>query len=132
MRAAFCTLPGANADVPRPVLNVGVDGFNETLLTCLVDTGTLHNRFAVWVAREAGIDLSNTPVESIGVGGRPVIARTVPVALRLGRHTWEAPVTFCEPWPWDFQLLGQEGFLRFFRVTVDAAERRLEITANQR
>lgn len=57
-----------------------------------------------------------------------MIARTLTVGLRLGSHAWEAPVSFCEPWPWDFQLLGQEGFLRFFRVTIEAAAGRLEVT----
>jgi hypothetical protein len=29
---------------------------------------------------------------------------------------------FCDPWPWGFQLLGQEGFFRYFRVCFDAAD----------
>ena len=35
---------------------------------------------------------------------------------------YDAPVTFCDPWPFAFNLLGQEGFLRFFRLTICAAE----------
>lgn len=107
---------------------VFVDGLDITPFSCLVDTGSLHNRFASWIADEAGIELENVRPASIGVGGRPTLARTVPVALRAGEHRWEAPVSFCDPWPWDFQLLGQEGFLRWFRLLVEAADRTLEIT----
>lgn len=128
MRIAFRVLPGRSLDVPRPLVDVRVAGIEETPLTCLLDTGSLHNRFAGWVAREAGLDLDGIAPQSLGIGGRPVIARTANVALRLGKMSWEAPISFCDPWPWDFQLLGQEGFLRFFRVTIDAAARSLEIS----
>ncbi len=30
-------------------------------------------------------------------------------------------MSFCGPWPFPFQLLGQEGFFRFFTVTFRAA-----------
>lgn len=126
MRIAFRTLPGSSRDVPRPLIDIDVSGLEDASLACLLDTGSLHNRFALWVAREAGLDLDDVEPESIGVGGRPVIARTVVVEMSLGGHRWEAPVSFCEPWPWDFQLLGQEGFLRYFRVVIEG--RHMEIT----
>ncbi len=38
-------------------------------------------------------------------------------------------VGFCEPWPrGSTQLLGQEGFFRWFEVLVRAADRELELT----
>jgi len=40
---------------------------------------------------------------------------------------YDAPVSFCDPWPFAFNLLGQEGFLRFFRLTLCAADCWLEI-----
>lgn len=128
MKVPFRVLPGVTGDVPRPLIDVTLPDIEESAFACLLDTGSLHNRFASWVAREAGFDLDSVAPESIGVGGRPVIARTIPVRLRLGAYEWEAPVSFCEPWPWDFQLLGQEGFLRFFRVVIEAANRRVEMT----
>ena len=131
MNISFRSLPGPNADVPRPLVDVDVAGLEDASLACLLDTGSLHNRFALWVAREAGLDLDDVEPESIGVGGRPVISRTAIVSLSMGGHRWEAPVAFCEPWPWDFQLLGQEGFLRYFRVVMEAAERRMEINPAQ-
>ncbi len=33
----------------------------------------------------------------------------------------------CEPWPFAFNLLGQEGFLRFFRVTICARDFWLDV-----
>jgi len=127
VKVPFRELPGRREDVPRPMLDVWVQGIEHTPLTSLADTGTVHNRFATWIARHAGIDLSDVPPESIGVGGRPVIARTVTVGLALGDYAWEAPISFCEPWPWDFQILGQEGFFRYFRVVVEAANRTMDI-----
>jgi hypothetical protein len=41
-------------------------------------------------------------------------------------HDWDAPVWFCEPWPFSFQLLGLDGFLRYFRITLSAYEEWLE------
>jgi hypothetical protein len=35
-------------------------------------------------------------------------------------HEWDAPVSFCTPWPFGFQLLGLDGFFRHFRVTISA------------
>jgi len=132
VKIGFRSLPGPAEDVRRPLVDVKVGGLDDAALACLLDTGSLHNRFAAWVAREAGIDLDGIQPHSIGVGGRPVIARTTVVSLAVGSHRWEAPVAFCEPWPWDFQLLGQQGFLRFFRVVLDAADYRMEITPNRR
>lgn len=125
---AFQALPGATDLTLRPMVPVFVGGIELTPMTALVDTGSLHNRFATWIAEEAGIELGDIRPTSIGVGGRPTLARTVVTTLRVGPHEWEAPVSFCDPWPWDFQLLGQEGFLRWFRVVIEAADRRLEIT----
>lgn len=116
-----------HSNVPRPVLNVAVQGLVEGPVLCLLDTGSLQNRFGLWVARQARIDLSEIPAEDIGVGGITVHARTVTVRLRVGAFEWEAPTSFCDPWPWEFNILGQEGFFRWFVVTIDAAERRFEI-----
>lgn len=128
MRVDFRALPGLTDFTPRPVVDVQVEGLPRTGLACLLDTGSLHNRFALWVADRAGIEVVDIPPESLGIGGRPTIARTVPVLLQFGDDAWEAPVSFCDPWPWDFQLLGQEGFFRWFRVAIEAANRSMEIT----
>jgi hypothetical protein len=61
------------------------------------------------------------------VGGLTATARHARAHLTIAGVRYDAPVTFCEPWPFAFNLLGQEGFLRFFRVTICAAEAWLEI-----
>ena len=128
MRFEFTVLPGAVIDTPRPTVEVAVDGPSGSVsVVALVDTGTLHNRFGWWVADALGIDLTQDDIETIGVGGQRVEARTVVLPLRVGDFMWEAPVSFCKPWPFAFQLVGQEGFLRWFRVTLDAADRSLEL-----
>ncbi len=133
MRFAFKPLPGTGLDVARPALQVAVAGpTNNVTVLSLVDSGSLHNRYALWVAETAGIDLSRAPVERIAVGGTVTQARTVITALQLGEFTWEAPVSFCDPWPFDFQLLGQLGFLRWFRMVMAAADETFEVTPNER
>ena len=132
MRYAFKPLPGSGSDAARPALLAELIGQGGSVpLVCLVDSGSLHNRFGHWVGEEAGVDLSGAEVERIGVGGSVIEARTVTVRLELSELTWEAPVSFCEPWPFDFQILGQLGFLRWFRVVIDAAEEMLEVIPNQ-
>lgn len=125
----FRYLPGRPHDTPRPLVEVAVAHENAVDLVALCDTGALHNRFAAWVADDIGLDLRDVEPEPIGVGGQHLLARTVTVPLEVGGHGWEAPVSFCEPWPWSYQLLGQEGFFRWFEVRVRAADRELELTA---
>jgi len=125
----FRALPGSTEFTPRPVLDLQVahDGAIDVVALC--DSGTLHNRFGRWVADFIGLDLDGIEPQALGVGGQHLLARTVTVSLRLGDVHWEAPVSFCEPWPWPYQLLGQEGFLRWFEVVLRAADREMDITA---
>lgn len=129
MIAPFRGLPGHTGIVPRPVIDVTLTHEHACRVVALCDTGALHNRFARWVADEIGLDLDGVEPEPIGVGGQHLLARSAVVSLRVGDTTWEAPVGFCEPWPWAYQLLGQEGFFRWFEVTVRAADRELDIIA---
>lgn len=125
----FRGLPGPQGFVPRPVVEVEVGHQEPVHLLALCDTGALHNRFAGWAADAIGLDLRDVEPEAIGVGGQHLLARSTIVSLRIGGSTWEARVSFCEPWPWSYQLLGQEGFFRWFEVVVRAADRELEISA---
>jgi len=131
MRFAFKELPGATADYRRPVLPVTVEGLPRAPQLCLLDTGTLHNRFGAWVAEAAGIDLAGGHRERIAVGGFTSEARQVSVQLTVADHTWEAPVWFCDPWPLSFHLLGQEGFFRWFDVRIRAARYALDVVPAQ-
>ena len=49
-------------------------------------------------------------------------ARHARADLTIAGRRYNAPITFCDPWPFGFNLLGQEGFLRFFRLELCAAE----------
>lgn len=132
MRFQFKELPGQEADYVRPVVPVIVEGIPTAPQLCLVDTGSLHNRFAHWVAVAAGIDLSDAPEESLKLGGFRTVARTVSVQLSLGDTTWEAAVSFCNPWPLSFHLLGQEGFFRWFKVHIRAATYTIDVEPEDR
>lgn len=54
-------------------------------------------------------------------------ARHARAQLTIAGSRYDAPVTFCDPSPFAFNLLGQEGFLRFVRVTICAADEWLEV-----
>lgn len=127
MEIPFRLLPGRAEAVERPLVDVHVAGVSRTGLACLVDTGALRNRFGQWVADAAGIDLAGVETETFAMGGHLAIGRAIEVDLRVGDHYWRAPVSFCDPWPWDFQVLGQEGFLRYFDVGVSASRLRLDV-----
>jgi hypothetical protein len=109
------------------VVPVQVEDLEEAPQLCLVDTGSTTNRFGRWLAEATGIDLSRAPADELAVGGITTTAWHARVDLTVAGLRYDAPVTFCEPWPFAFNLLGQEGFLRFFRVTICANEAWLEV-----
>ncbi len=117
MRFEFLELPGATA-LPRPVVPVQVEDLEDAPQLCLVDTGSTANRFGMWLADAVGIDLAGATTSKIAVGGTFLTARHARADLTIAGWRYDAPVSFCDPWPFAFNLLGQEGFLRFFRVTI--------------
>jgi len=127
VRYPFLELPGERLTL-RPVVPIVVEGLPDAPQLCLVDSGSLRNRFGAWVAEAAGISLEDAPRERVGIGGGATVARVARVELSLGGATFEAPVWFCDPWPFSFNLLGQEGFFRYFRVAIAAADNWLECT----
>jgi Aspartyl protease len=131
VRFPFLALPGDPLTL-RPAVLITVEGLEQAPQRCLVDSGSLHNRFGSWVADSAGIHLGGAPRQRVAVGGVITTARAARVELRLGETRFDAPVWFCDPWPFAFNLLGQEGFLRYFRVTISAAEEWVECEPEQR
>jgi Aspartyl protease len=127
VRFEFLELPGEAENLLRPVVPVQVEDLEEVPQLCLVDTGATTNRFGAWIAKAVGIDLSGAPESTIVVGGLTATARHARAHLTIAGVRYDAPVTFCEPWPFAFNLLGQDGFLSFFRVTISAVEAWLEI-----
>lgn len=127
MRFDFLELPGGDSTLLRPVVPVQVEDLEEAPQLCLVDTGATQNRFGAWLAEATGIDLTDAPESNLAVGGVLTTARHIRADLTIAGVRYDAPVTFCDPWPFAFNLLGQEGFLRFFRLQICAAESWLEI-----
>jgi hypothetical protein len=126
MRFRFRHLPGPQGGelTPRPVVDIWLEGIDVAPFGCLVDSGALRTRFSRDLADAAGIEPDDTQAETFALGGQIIKGAPARVMLQLGaredRHAWEAPVWFCEPWPFAFQLLGLEGFLRHFRTTLSA------------
>lgn len=127
MRFEFIELPGRGATLTRPVVPVQVEGLAEAPQLCLVDTGSTTNRFGRWIAEATGIDLAGAPESVVTVAGLTATARHARAQLTIAGVRYDAPVTFCDPWPFAFSLLGQDGFLRFFRVTICAFEEWLDV-----
>jgi hypothetical protein len=129
MRFAFLELPGddGRAALARPVVPVQAEDLEEAPQLCLVDTGSTANRFGAWLAEATGIDLAGAPESTVHIRGVTTVARHARCDLTIAGTRYDAPVSFCEPWPFAFNLLGQEGFLRFFRLTLCAAESWLEV-----
>ena len=131
MRFQFLELPAESEDgrpqLARPVLPVQIEDLAEAPQLCLVDTGSTANRFGAWLADAVGIDLAGAPETDIALAGGVTRARQARCDLTIAGRRYDAPVSFCEPWPFAFHLLGQEGFLRFFRITICAAEYWLEL-----
>ena len=127
MRFPFLELPGAGGPLLRPALAVQIEDLAEAPLLCLLDSGATANRIGAEFAAPAGVALDDPLAEEeVAVGGLRTHARCVRVDLTVAGHRYDAPVWFCEPWPFGFGLLGQEGFFRFFRVTFAAARDWLE------
>lgn len=129
MRFSFLELPGEHERAPllRPVVPVQVEDLVDAPQLCLIDTGSTANRFGLWLADVNGIDLAEAPQTQVALGGIVVTAHHARCHLTVGDVRFDAPVSFCEPWPFSFNLLGQEGFLRYFRLTLSVAEDWLEL-----
>ncbi len=127
MRFDFLELPDQEPALTRPVIPVQVEDLENAPQLCLVDSGSSGNRFGLWLAEAVGIDLTAAPQTDVAVGGVLTTAYHARCDLTIATVRYDAPVSFCDPWPLAFNLLGQKGFLRFFRVTLCAAEDWLEV-----
>lgn len=127
MRFEFAELPGDRSQLARPVLAVQIEDLEDAPQLCLVDTGTTTNRFGRWLADDLGIDLANAPQSVVALGGIHATTWSARADLSVAGIRYDAPVTFCDPWPFAFGLLGQEGFLRHFRVTLCAKDFWLDV-----
>ena len=127
MRVDFRELPGERSPLARPVVPVQIEDLEVTRQLCLIDSGSTTNRFPHWISDEIGVDLASAPHDSVAIAGIHTTAWHARVDLTVAGVRYDAPVTFCDPWPFAFGLLGLEGFLRFFRVTFCAKEFWLDV-----
>jgi hypothetical protein len=122
VRFDFVELPGEDGSLVRPVIPVQVEDLEAAPQLCLIDTGSTANRFGMWLAEATGVSLAGVPSSDLALGGFTTTAYHARADLTIAGLRYDAPVSFCDPWPVAFNLLGQEGFLRYFRVTFSAAE----------
>jgi hypothetical protein len=123
LRFPLLELPGDPRPLTRPVVPVQIEDLEEAPLYCLLDSGATANRMSAELAELAGVSLDEPlAVDEIAVAGLRTTGRCIRVGLTVASHRFEAPVWFCDPWPFGFGLLGHEGFFRFFRVTFGVAE----------
>ena len=127
MRYDFLELPGSGSPLLRPVIPVQVEHLAQAPQLCLVDSGSTANRFGSWLAEATGVDLHGAPTTRVAVGGLTTTAHHARVDLTVAGKRYDAQVAFCDPWPFAFHLLGQEGFLRFFRIELCAADGWLDV-----
>jgi hypothetical protein len=127
VRFPFVEVPGSGSTLARPALPVQLEDLEEARLLCLVDTGSMANRFDARLAEAVGIDLRGVPAEPVAIAGARLRAYSTRADVTVAGSRYDAPVTFCDPWPFGFGVLGQAGFLRFFRVTLCAREFWLEV-----
>jgi hypothetical protein len=133
VRFEFRSFPAASGGVltPRPIVDLALEGLEAAPVACLLDTGALRTRMSREFAELAGIDLTDTVTERLAVGGTSTDGAYARVTLTLtdgiDEHRWDAPVWFCEPWPFAFGLAGLEGFLHHFRVTISGYHEYLEV-----
>jgi hypothetical protein len=123
----YTELPDSAGGWPRPLLDLAVADVDDALFPCLVDSGSLNTLLPDWIADAAGVDLSSAEVRRLSVAGTVTEARFRPAGLSAAGHTWEAPLGFCDPWPYAWGLLGQLSFFRHFTVTFRAADFEFEV-----
>ena len=127
MRHRYVELPDETR-LPRPALLVHLEGLSEAPLRCLVDSGSVANRLPATLATLAGLSLDDALDEDrIAIAGLTTTGWLLRAGVTVSGETLDLPIWFCDPWPWSFGLLGQEGFFRHFRVTFCAAEGWLEV-----
>ncbi len=117
---SFVALPLPDQPVPRLLLRVEIE--HRVPLLCLIDTGAIATRLPAWVTDALALDLRGAVTRTIWLGGVRTVARRAEVELTVGDDSFACPVWFCDAWSPPFGLLGQDDFLRRYRLTLAVAE----------
>jgi hypothetical protein len=118
----------------RPVLAVRLTGpLGSNLVDGLLDTGADDTVFEEWHATYLGIDLRKAPERQVALAGRPQPIRCRYAALQLRitdgtqeTYEWTAMVGFVSG-RLHYSLLGQAGFLQYFRADFDGEAREVAL-----
>lgn len=84
--------------LPRPAVPAQIEDPGDTPPVCLVASATVH-RFGIWLARATGVSLSGAPQQDVALGGGCTRAVDPRADLPIAGARYDAPVTFCDPWP---------------------------------
>ena len=132
VRGPRLTLGGGNIR-HRPIIPVRLTGpGNFIVRDCLLDTGADETVFEEAIAARIGLDLSQAPVETVSLIGRPQFPcryATVELLITDIRETyrWPALVGFV-PARLPYQILGHAGFLQFFEAEFRGPAREVVLT----
>lgn len=131
---AFRPTPGVAGGRRRPLLDVYLDPGLVVPQTCLLDTGAAGVRLSAELARAVGVALPDAPNEPdlvVGAVRSQVfqVERRLTVQLDGTPVAWNASVSFCDPWPHPFGLLGLAGFFDTFDVLIQGRDHRFGLTA---
>jgi len=130
---AYRRTPGFPNGELRPLVDVHLTDDLTVVHICLADTGANGNRLSAALAGPYGVALPRDPTGpdliSGGVRSQTYEAR-VPFTIEVDDEpvTWVAPVTFCDPWPHPFGLLGQRGFFDAFDVLFQGRDKTFTLT----
>lgn len=132
----FRPVPGLPGSPARPLLDVYLDEAATIPQTCLLDSGAGGVRLSAELARALGVPLSGAPNAPDIVAGA-VRSQVYDVRHRLTvevlgeQIAWTAKVSFCDPWPHPFGLLGLVGFFDVFDVLFQGRDRRFDLVARR-
>ena len=127
MIVRYTELPERTRSEPRPIIDIAVADAEAVQVPCLVDSGALNSLLPMWAAEVGGVDLSGAEARPIGLGGTTITATFTTVSLATVDLAWEAPIGFCDRWPYAWGLLGHHSFFRWFTVTFRAADHEFDV-----
>jgi hypothetical protein len=132
VRGPRLTLGGGNIR-HRPIIPVRLTGpGNFVVRDSLLDTGADETVVEEGIAAAIGLDLSQAPVETVSLVGRPqspcryAIVELLTTDIRE-TYRWPALVGFV-PTRLPYQILGHAGFLQFFEAEFRGTAREVTLT----